>query len=112
MNRKNSVEDIRKNIMSPLDHMFDDHRTCDSKWCDKNRIEENKKISVDNKVERMKEEYYRCTVKYKELYEKLYKKYDFYTTEEKIIQCKHEFDTKINEEMNICVAKYVPKNKH
>ena len=33
MNRKKSVEDIRKNIMASLDHMFDDHNLCDSNWC-------------------------------------------------------------------------------
>ena len=31
---------------------------------------------------------------------------------ERITQCKHEFDTQVNEGMNTCVAKYAPKNRH
>ena len=46
------------------------------------------------------------------MYEKLYKKYEFYTIEENIIQYKHEFDTQIDEEMNAYVARYTPKIKH
>ena len=30
MNRKKSIEDIRKNIMESLDHIFDDHNLCDN----------------------------------------------------------------------------------
>ena len=33
MNMKNNVEDVRNNIMAPLDHMFGDHRLRDSKRC-------------------------------------------------------------------------------
>ena len=67
---------------------------------------------MDETSERMDVGYYMYTVKDNDLYEKLCKKYEFYTTEEKINQYKHEFDTKINEGMNTCVAKYSPKNKH
>ena len=38
--------------------------------------------------------------------------YKLYSTEEKIAQCKHKFDTQINEDMNTCVSKYAPKIKH
>ena len=37
-NRKNSVQDIRKNIISPLDHIFDNCHLRYSKWCPKKRI--------------------------------------------------------------------------
>ena len=85
MNSKKSVEDIKKNIMTPLDHIFDDHFMCDSKCCYKKRIEEYDIMSVDKYSERMKGGYYMCKVNDKELYKKLIKKCEFYTMEEKII---------------------------
>ena len=48
---------------------------------------------------------YRCNVKDKELYGKLCKKYEFYTTEEKMTKYKHKFDTQIVDGMNVCVDK-------
>ena len=105
MNRKKCVEDVRNNIMAPLDHMFDDHHMCDSKLCYKKRIEEDATIPVDDTSERMMVGYYRCNVKDTELYEKLCNKYEFYTTYDKTTQCKYEYDTQTNEGMNICVSK-------
>ena len=55
MNRKNSSDDIRNNIMATLDHMFDDHGLCNSNWCYKKCIEEDDTISVDRKAERTNE---------------------------------------------------------
>ena len=112
MNREKSVEDMMKNIMAPLDHMFDDHHLCDSKWCYKKRAEEDTMLSADEKSERMKLGYYRSKTEDLDMYNELKEKYAFYTTEEKITQCRHEFDTQINEGMNTCVAKYTPKSKH
>ena len=93
---KKNVEDIRKNIMVPLDYMFDDHHLCDSKRYYKKDLEEYNIMSVNKKSERKKVRYYMCKMKDKELYKKLCKKYEFYTTEEKLFQCKHEYDTQIN----------------
>ena len=112
MNRKKNVEDIRKNIMVPLDHMFYDHHLCDSKWCYKKRLEEDEIISIDNNAERMKTGYCRIKKDDTELFEKLCNKYEFYNTLEKIAQYRHEFDTQINERMNTCVAKYTTNTKH
>ena len=39
-NRQKSVEDIMDHIMAPLDHIFDDHKYCNSRWCHKERREE------------------------------------------------------------------------
>ena len=38
--------------------------------------------------------------------------YESYITVERIGQCKHEFETQVNEGMNTCVAKYAPKGRH
>ena len=80
MNRKKSVEGIRKNSMAHLDLIFDDNHMCDIKWCYKKRIEEDKTMSVDDNSEKMKVGYYRRNVKDKCLYEKVFKKYNVYTT--------------------------------
>ena len=45
----------------------------------------------------------------KMLYAKLCELYEPYIIEERITQCKHEFDTQVNEGMNAFVAKYAPK---
>ena len=84
MNRKNSVKDIRNNIMAPLDHTFDDHNICVSKRCYKKCIEEDDMILVDRKAERIKIGHCRYKIKDNDLYDKLCKKYEFYTMEEKI----------------------------
>ena len=98
--------------MVPLDYMFDDHHLCDSNQCFKKLVKEDDTLSVDEKSERMKVAYYMVMEDDEELYEKLYKKHEFYSTEERISQYKHEYDTKISERMNTCVSKYAPKNKH
>ena len=111
-NRTKSLEDILQNIMAPIDHLFDDHKYCDSTWCHKKAQEENKINLEDMKSDCNRMGYYRCKVKDKELYEKLCELYKPYITEERIKQCQHEFETQVNEGMNTCVAKYAPKGRH
>ena len=111
-NRKKSVKDIMEHIMAPLDHLFDDHKHCDSSWCHKKRREEDPKQCNEVGSERNKEGYYRNKKDDAELYAKLCELYQPYITEERITQCKHEFDTQVNEGMNTSVAKYAPKNRH
>ena len=101
-----------QNIMAPIDHLFDDHKYCDSTWCHKKAQEEKKINWNDGKSDRNRMGYYRCKVKDKELYEKLCVLYQPYITEERIEQCRHEFETQVNEGMNTCVAKYAPKGRH
>ena len=36
------LSEIMDNIMAPINHLFDDHKHCDSSWCHKKAIEENK----------------------------------------------------------------------
>ena len=98
--------------MAPLDHMFDDHHLCDSNWCYKKRIQEEDATLVDEKSEKMKLGYYIFKVMDKGVYEKMYKKYKFYTMEEEMTQFTHEFDTYIHKGMNTRVSKYAPKTKH
>ena len=111
-NRHKSVEEIKEHIMAPLDHLFNDHQHCDSRWCHKKRNEEDSEKCNEVGSERNKEGYYRCKTEDGELYETLCELYGPYITTERITQCKHEFDTQVNEGMNTCVAKYAPKNKH
>ena len=111
-NRTKSVEEILQNIMAPIDHLFDDHKYCDSTWCHKKAQEENKMNLEDMKSNCNRMGYYRCKVEDKELYEKLCELYKPYITKERIKQCRHEFETQVNEGMNTCVAKYAPKGRH
>ena len=111
-NRNKNIEDLMKNIMAPLDHLFDDHKHCDSTWCHKKAEEEGKIECGVGKSERKRKGYYRCKEKDKELYNSLCELYKPYITEERIEQCQHEFETQVNEGMNTCVAKYAPKGRH
>ena len=91
--------------MAPLDHLFDDHKHCDSRWCHKKRREDIPKQCNEVDSERNKKDD-------AELYAKLCELHALYITEDRITQCKHEFDTQVNEGMNTYVAKYAPKNRH
>ena len=111
-NRNKSVEGMMENIMAPLDHLFDDHRHCESSWCHKKAEEEKKTECKDGKSEQNRAGHYRCTIEDKELYETLCDLYKPYITKDRIEQCRHEFETQVNEGMNTCVAKYAPKGRH
>ena len=67
---------------------------------------------MDDSSNRMKWGYYTNKKDNKEFYEKLCKKYELHTTEEKTIQYTHNFGTHINKGMNTRVAKLAPKTKH
>ena len=73
---KKSGEDLRDTIMAPLDHMFDNHNICGSKWCFKKCAEEDNIILVNEKNERSNIGYRMFKVKDKEFYKKLYKQYE------------------------------------
>ena len=111
-NRNKNIEDIMKNIMAPLDHLFDDHKHCDSSWCHKKAEEDGTMECEVVPSERKRKGYYRCKENDKELYNSLYELYKPYIIEERIEQCRHEFETQVNEGMNTCVAKYAPKGRH
>ena len=97
--------------MAPLDHLFDDHKHCDSRWCHKKRREADLEQYNEVGSERNKEGYYRYNTDDAELYAKLCELYEPSITEERITQCKYEVDTQLNEGMNTYVAKYAPKNR-
>ena len=67
--------------------------------------------STKSSSERDQKGYYRDMITDKDLWDALVEKYERYRSEEMLAQCVHEYDTKKNEGMNTCVAKYAPKNK-
>ena len=85
-NRNKKIEDIMKNIMAPIDHLFDDHKHCDSSWCHKKAEEEGMMECEVVPSERKRKGYYRCKEKDKELYNSLCELYKPYITEERIEQ--------------------------
>ena len=140
-NRGEGIDELMKNRMCPIDHLFDDHTNCNPTWCEKKRIEiekinesnsnivtpsktqtNNELNELDNVIRtsndsneefgRMSDGYYRCKVRDKDLYLAIKKKYESYVTKEKLEECTHEFDSNINESLNNIVSKYAPKRKH
>ena len=79
--------------MAMIDHLFDNHKYCDNKWCHKKRREEEQDQCNEVGSERNKTGYYRCKIEDEELYDNLVGLYEPYISEDCIIQCKHEFYT-------------------
>ena len=118
-NSSKKIEWLLQHALAPLDHLFDDHRLCDSSWCHKKRLLEEKNTTdnadspvADDKNERNGKTYYRSKMEDVKLYDAMKEKYDKYISKEYLQHCQHSFDTQINEGMNNSVAAYANKGKH
>jgi hypothetical protein len=56
-------------------------------------------------------QYYRCKQRHAKLYEQLKEVFDEFTTEERLLECLHWYDTQVNEGMNNAIAGKAPKHK-
>ena len=57
------------------------------------------------------EGYYRCKTKNAKLYKQFTKIYRQFTSEERLRECMHPYDTQLNEAMNTSVHRYAPKGR-
>ena len=55
--------------------------------------------------------YYRCMKVHRVLYNQMAKKFEPFTTTERLVELMHEFDTQTNEALNRVIAKYAPKDR-
>ena len=62
-------------------------------------------------IERKEKGYYRCRVAHADLYNEIKSIYEKYVTSEMLAMLNHPYDTQKNENMNVSVAEYAPKNK-
>ena len=75
--------------------MFNDHSLCDSSWCHRKC---NEKGSGD-----------KTGPSERAMYNKIKEKYSRYISIEFLKQCRHLYDPQLNEGLNQCVTKCVPK---
>ena len=157
---------VSKAAKSILEHLFNNHEFCDSRWCKPLRMQQaktNKNLPsvvgrsaahphthtdphsqsdaagpegrsshppipkrpsppatpaanppstpfVTEENER-KEGYYRCKIKHKKLYEQMKPIWDRLTTEDRLLECMHYFDSQLNEALNTSVMKYARKGR-
>ena len=115
-NRTKDIEWIVDHALAPLDHMFGDHHLCSTSWCRAKLMEDANTTETHDKAikksERTKEGYYRCKIKDIALYNKMKFKYEKYISYQFLSQCRHEFDTQMNEGMNNSVAYYATKGSN
>ena len=127
-NRSKPLEWLEANAMAPLNHLFGNHTLCSSNWCtckameerpisttegekvpDEEIIECKENDAVDKRSERAKAGYYRCMINDKALYEEMKERYAKFISHNFLKQCKHEYDTQMNEGMNNSIAYFAPK---
>ena len=61
--------------------------------------------------EKREKGYYRCKVRHRKLYEQMKQIWDRLTTDERLKECMHLFDSQINEALNTAVGKYARKGR-
>ena len=124
-NRNSTISEIKIASLAVIEHLFDSHDYCNSRWCRPKRILElREKIIVskdkddnikDNakliEMQRTVQSFYRCKVKDKVLYQQMRDAYEPFTKEERLRESLHSYSTQKNEAMNNSVAKYAPKTR-
>ena len=120
-NCNKTIDEIKVASKAVIEHLFNNHEYCDSRWCrPKKLLEKNKKNEVSEsneerlkniEIQRTKVSYYRSKTKDSTLYNQMNKSYLPFTTEERLKESLHNFSTQKNEAMNNSVAKYAPKTR-
>lgn len=105
-NKGGSLEDFVKNAHSPLEHLFNNHAYCSSKWCNALKAEEEGKIYThpDGFCDK-------TTDDGKKMYEQLSEITHKYGNEYYLKQSMHPFTTQTNEALNYSQACVTPKSK-
>ena len=124
-NRDHTISEIKISSFAVIEHVFDSHVYCNSRWCRPKRIlelrekirvsKDEDEIKKDNEklkeMERTVQSFYRCKVKDKFLYQQMKNTYQPFTNEERLQESLHSYSTQKNEAMNNSVAKYAPKTR-
>ena len=106
-NRDRTISEIKIASLAFIEHMFDSHVYCNSRWCRPKRIielREKIRISKDEddiikdneklmEMQRTVQSFYRCKVKYKVLYQQMKVAYQPFTNEERLKESLHSYST-------------------
>ena len=129
--RELTLEEFKIKVYCVIEHMFNNHLLCDSKWCKplrmleardgvgdvsthSNYFSDDSDFSIDSDDEETtmgKVSYYRCKTRHRHMYEKLIDAFEPYAIEDRLEESLHGFETQLNECLNSMVARYAPKNR-
>jgi len=106
LNWEENEKEIKNKMLAPLEHLFDNHQYCGS-WCyaKKAQTDDVLYIADENRP------FYNIK-KQNKMYKQVKSSISKFQTKELVIDCLHNFDTNVNESLNILVARMCPKFKH
>ena len=144
---------FKRAAKSVLEHLFDDHRYCDRKWCirlrqqtrnmclpcdgpparKKKRFDrppsperssplaespapsgeshQMRNTEEDGMNKRNKRGYYRSKVEHQNLYKQMKEIFEKLTSDDRLRECHHRYDSQVNEALNVSVGKYARKGR-
>ena len=100
-------ENIKKKMLAPLEHLFNNHKFCDVEWCYVLMAQKEGKPYVPEEHRPL----FNKQVDTK-MYQQLLQVLERFQTDDNIRDCLHKYDTQMNEGLNMSVSRYVPKFKH
>ena len=99
-------EEIKRKMLAPVEHLFGNHEYCGN-WCYVLKaLREKKRYLPDNNLPIY------CKKANSKMYTQLSDAVKVFQTEDNVKECLHNYDTQLNEAMNMAVSRYVPKFKH
>jgi hypothetical protein len=103
-NRHLKAEELSEKVANILEHVCNNHISCDAAWCYDVKAKEAGKVYSAPKDHRINKEIDKLT------YLQLKKIFDQYTSFDQMRYCNHPFDTQTNESLNESIARLAPKS--
>ena len=100
-------EEIKRKVLAPVEHLFNDHQYCDPKWCYVLQAQNENKPYMPGENKPLFDK-----TKDTKMYDQLKSSVARFQTEKNVTECLHKYDTQSNEGLNMSVSRYVPKFKH
>ena len=107
-NRSKQILEIVFASKALVEHLFNCHDYCNSNWCRPKKLEGTGK----EKEKELSTSFNRNKKNNAKIYNQIQKAYRQYTTEARLKESLHLYDTQKNEAMHNSIAKYAPKQKH
>ena len=108
-NRSKKISEIVFASKALVEHLFNYHDYCNSNWCRPKKQFEG--TTDKEKGKELSTSFYRNKYNNAKLYNQIKKAYLPYTTEARLKESLHLYDTQKNEAMNNSIAKYATKTK-
>ena len=139
--RSLTIEEMREKCLCVIEHLFNEHKYCDPRWCVPSRTNLPSKnaqthastplAQTVNEAENLPpthqsttptdnnqragtaptKSFYRCKKRNRALYEQMVEAYEPYIRTERLLESMHPFHTQINVALNSIISKYAPKDR-